>query len=238
MLKPSRKSVRKILQGPVVLSILSWLAIRYLKLVCSTNRIQYDPPEMLEQAKSLQPFIVGVWHGQHILLPALPFGFKACAMISRNFDGEITARIVEYFGSRTIRASGGRDPKNTLKKGGISGFLDMMNALENGDNVIQTADIPRGAARKAGMGIINLAHRSGSPIVILAVASSRRKVFERSWDRTTFNLPFGRIAVCGSDPIHVPHNADDKELERCRVLLENELTRITVRAYDLVGNPE
>ncbi len=220
------------------LAVLSRLAIWYLQLVHKTNRYIVEPENILEQITPKQPFIVGVWHGQHILIPVLPIGLKASAMISRNFDGEVTARIVEHFGNQTIRASGGRDQRETLRKGGITGFLEMLRALEANENVVQTADIPKGISRRVGLGIISLAARSGVPIVPLAIASSRRFVFEKAWDKAALNLPFGTTAICVGDLVHVPVDATDEELENQRDLLENELKRITTRAYELTGKPE
>jgi len=244
---PKRKTpiIRWLHRPGRVLSQSNWtaaaltrLGIWYLTLVYKTNSFVVDPPDTLEQIKPQQPVIVAVWHGQHILMPAIPMTLKASAMISRNLDGEVTARIVKHFGNRTIRASGGRKQRDTLKKGGISGFLDMLKALGNGENVVQTADIPRGVARRAGGGIIALAQRSGRPIVPLAIASSRRKVFSGTWDKTTLNLPFGKSAICTGEMIHVSADADDEELERCRKLLENQLADTTKHAYALTGNPE
>jgi len=236
--KRKRKFFRSLTQGPVAQSVLSWLAIRYLKLVNRTNTYVVEPEDILETVTPKQPFIVAVWHGQHILLPVIPIGLQASALISRNFDGEVTARVAEYFGNRTIRASGGRKQTDTLKKGGMAGFLEMLRALEDGENIVQTADIPKGIARKAGLGIIMLAQRSGVPIVPLAIASSRRHVFARAWDKAAFNLPFGTTAICVGELVHVPLDATDETLESKRNLLETEMNKITKRAYELTGKPE
>ncbi|MEM9277032.1 MAG: lysophospholipid acyltransferase family protein [Pseudomonadota bacterium] len=236
--KRFRKRFRNLSQGPVALAILSRLAIWYLQLVHKTNRYIVEPEDIVETIKPQQPFIVGVWHGQHILMPVLPIGLNASAMISRNFDGEVTARIVEHFGNRTIRASGGRKQRDTLKKGGMAGFMEMLRALESKDNVVQTADIPQGIARRAGLGIITLAQRSGAPIVPLAIASSRRFVFKKAWDKAALNMPFGTTGICVGELIHVSSDADDAELEAKRSQLENEMKRVTQRAYELAGNPE
>ncbi|MEM9330126.1 MAG: lysophospholipid acyltransferase family protein [Pseudomonadota bacterium] len=236
--KRFRKWFRAISQGPVSLAILSRLAIWYLKLVHLTNRYTVEPAHIVEQVTPKQPVIVGVWHGQHIMLPILPIGLNGSAMISRNFDGEVTARIVEHFGNRTIRASGGRKQKDTLKKGGMTGFLEMLRALEAGDNVVQTADIPQGISRRAGLGIVSLAQRSGAPIVPLAIASSRRLVFKKAWDKAALNLPFGKTAICVGELVYVSSDAGDEEIEACRFRLEEEMQRITKRAYELTGKPE
>ena len=220
--------------APAVARLFVW----YLKLTFRTNRWVVEPADALDRAQPFLPAIAAVWHGQHILLPVIPIGLKASVMISRNLDGEITARVAEIFGAKAIRASGGRDVSKTIQKGGLTGFLEMLQALERGENVLQTADIPKGTPRRAGEGIIMLAKRSGRPIVPLAVASSRRHVARRSWDRTTFNLPFGRSAIVMGDPVHVDASAGEAELEQARIAVENELNRITARAYELTGRPE
>ena len=225
-------------QSPFALSVFSWLAIRYIRFVIATNKIIFDPEDAVEQVRPRQPVIAGVWHGQHVLVAALPIGLYAAAMVSRNLDGEITARVIESFGHTTVRASGGREQKTTLQKGGIAGFLEMLNVLKTGGNVIQTADIPKGTPRKAGMGIIRLAQKSGAPVLPMASASSRRYIFKRSWDKATIPLPFGTTSVCIGDLIHVPQDADDSTLAEARDLLDREMQRITEKAYALTGNPE
>lgn len=236
--KRLRKFWRKIGQSQFALNACSRLMIWYLDWVQRTNKIIVEPADILETLTPEQPLIVGVWHGQHILMPALPIGLNASAMISKNFDGEVTARVVEHYGNRTIRASGGRNQKQTLKKGGMTGFLEMLNALRNKDNVVQTADIPKGTAKRVGLGIIMLGQKSGAPIVPLAIASSRRYIFEKSWDKTTVNMPYGTTAIVVGELVHVPADADDATLEEARVNLENQLNRATKRAYELTGNPE
>lgn len=236
--KRFRRAVRSLSQNPFTVAILSKLAIWYLTLVTKTTRFVVEPDNALEIVKNRVPIIVSVWHGQHILLPAIPVGLNASAMISRNFDGEITARVAEHFGNKTIRASGGRSQIQTLRKGGITGFLDMLKALDRGENVIQTADIPHGTARRAGLGIVMLAHKSGAPIIPLAVASSRRFVFKKAWDKAALNLPFGTTVIQIGDLIEVPEDAGDEELEQARNLLELEMHRITKSAYNLTGKPE
>jgi hypothetical protein len=83
-----------------------------------------------------------------------------------------------------------------------------------------------------------LAQRSHAPIVPLAIASSRRLVFSKAWDRAALNLPFGTTAIVMGDVVEVPANADDAMLEQARQLLEQEMQRITGRAYALTGKPE
>ncbi|MCB1385116.1 MAG: lysophospholipid acyltransferase family protein [Nitratireductor sp.] len=227
------------LSGNTALAAVSaWLAVRFLKLVFRTNSWVVEPEDILDQVTPELPVIVAVWHGQHVLLPAIPIGLSGSVMISRSLDGEITARVAEAFGAKTIRASGGRNARHTLSKGALKGFLEMLATLNRGENVLQTADIPKGTARRVGLGIVTLAQKSGRPIVPLAVASSRRWVLPKSWDRTTINLPFGKSAIVAGERILVAGDADQAALEGARQALQAEMRRITARAYALTGNPE
>ena len=236
--KRLRHYFRAFLNMESTIVAMAWFADMYLKLVLKTNTFVVEPEDALEIVKREQPVIIAVWHGQHILLPVLPVGINVSVMISRNLDGEVTARIAEKYGNKTIRASGGREASSILKKGGIVGFLEMLRALEGGQNVLQTADIPKGVPRRAGLGIIQLAKNSGAPIVPLAVASSKRHVFKKAWDRATLNLPFGTTAVCIGDLVRVSPDATENELELIRDSLEAKLNSATSRAYELTGKPE
>ncbi|MEM7215004.1 MAG: hypothetical protein AAF423_05620, partial [Pseudomonadota bacterium] len=118
------------------------------------------------------------------------------------------------------------------------GFLEMLRALEAGENVVQTADIPKGISRRAGLGIVTLAQRSGAPVLPLAIASSRRFVFKRAWDKAALNLPFGTTAICVGELIYIKSDASDEDLEVSRKQVETEMNRVTKRAYELTGNPE
>ena len=66
----------------------------------------------------------------------------------------------------------------------------------------------------------------------VAMASSRRIELD-NWDRTAINLPFSRIGISASGPIFVSPEADGGALEDARKQLEEELNRLTTRAYDL-----
>jgi len=66
----------------------------------------------------------------------------------------------------------------------------------------------------------------------VAMASSRRIELD-NWDRTAINLPFSRVGISAGGPIFVPHEADVTALEDARKQLEEELNRLTKRAYDL-----
>jgi lysophospholipid acyltransferase (LPLAT)-like uncharacterized protein len=154
-------------------------------------------------------------------------------MVSRSADAELNAMVLEKFGIETVRGSGGRDGSRQMDKGGAKALLALKKALDAGKNVGMIADIPHGKPREAGMGVVLLARLSGRPIISVAIATSRRKVLETSWDKTTISLPFGRSALAVGELIHVPKDADDAEMESKRQLLTDTLNATTAKAYAL-----
>lgn len=182
-----------------------------------------------------EPAILALWHGQHILMPAFyPSRRPLVAMVSRSADAEINALVIEKFGIETVRGSGGRESARNLDKGGAKALIALKKALVAGKNVCMIADIPHGTPRDAGLGVVLLAKLSGRPIYPAALATTRRKVLEKSWDKTTINLPFGRSALVAADPIFVAADADEAEMERKRRELTDALNTATAEAYQTV----
>lgn len=207
-------------------------ALRFIRL---TNPPVTGSAKLAIDYEAHEPGIIALWHGQHLLAPVFyPSKRGLVAMVSRSADAELNAMVVEKFGIEAVRGSGGRASGRHLDKGGARALVALKKALDAGKNVAMIADIPHGTPRDAGMGIILLARLSGRPIFPAAIATSRRKVLERSWDKTTISLPFGRSAFEVAEPIYVPKNADDAEMERKRQQLTETLNAATAKAYALV----
>lgn len=207
------------------------LAAEYLRLVYKTSSVVIDPPDGYARIDAQAPVIIAMWHGQHFMAPfAKRPSDRGKVLISRHRDAEINAIAAERLGIETIRGSGDVGSE-FLRKGGVGAFRALLAALEEGESVALTADVPK-VARRAGRGIVMLARESGRPIFPIALATSRRYVLH-NWDRTTINLPFSRgAAVCG-EPVRVPPDADNGALDRYRREVEDKLNAATARAYAL-----
>ena len=223
-------------QSGFVKSFIASLFAWFVRLIRLTSPLVKGSTQVAGGAYAhLEPGIIALWHGQHLLTPAYyPKGRPLVAMVSRSADAELQALMIEKFGIEAVRGSGGRENARHLDKGGAKALIALKKSLVAGKNVAMIADIPNGTPRDAGMGIVLLARLSGRPILPSAIATSRRKVLEKSWDKTTINLPFGRSVVVVGTPVFVPADADEAEMERKRQEVTDSLNAATAEAYRLV----
>jgi len=222
---------KEIVSSPAFQNTVGTLGAWYLRLVWTTSTKLLDPPDIYDRV--ITPAIIAMWHGQHFLMPFIKRNdgsHRAKVLISRHRDGEVNAIAAEKLGISTIRGSGAHNGE-FHRKGGAAAFTEMLEALAQGYNMAMTADVPK-IARVAGLGVVKLAQHSGRPIYPVAIASSRRKEL-KNWDRTAINLPFSRIAMVTNKPVWVPADADAATLEARRFEVEDELNRLTRRAYEL-----
>lgn len=224
---------KRLARSDAFIGFVGWILANYLRLVNKTSRFIIDPPDAYDSIDRNMPIIIAMWHGQHFMVPfARRPDDKVAVLISRHRDGEANARAVKRLGMMLIRGSGDRK-RRFLRKGGATALREMLRTLARGDSVALTADVPKGPARKSGLGIITLAQMSGRPIFPVAVATSRR-IELNSWDRAAVNLPFSRGAVVLGDPVLVAEDADEETMEAKRLEVERNLNAATRRAYTIV----
>ena len=224
---------KRLTERPWVQKTIGVVGAEYLRLVWHTTRFALEPPDIYRTVVKELPVIIAMWHGQHFLVPFIKQkteDFRAKVLISRHRDGEINAIAAERLGIGTIRGSGDHGTEFN-RKGGVSAFREMLDALNDGYNVALTADVPR-VARVCGLGIVKLASLSGRMILPIAIATHWRLELN-SWDRTAINLPFGRGARIVGTPVRVPNDASDDQLEAARHAVEASLNAATHRAYEI-----
>jgi lysophospholipid acyltransferase (LPLAT)-like uncharacterized protein len=227
---------KRLMRSRPVQNTLGRLLAGYLRLVERTNRFVWEPEDAYERVGPM-PVIVAMWHGQHFMVPfAKRPQDPAAALVSRSGDGEFNAIALQQLGIRAVRGSGARQAAKAREKGGATALRSLLKALEQGETVVMTADIPK-VSRVCGQGIVTLARLSGRPVVPVAVVTSRRIDFN-SWDSASIGLPFGRGAIVIGDAIGVPRDADSAMIEAQRLTIERELDAVHARAYALVGSAD
>ena len=218
---------------PLIQTAIGLFLATYLKLVRMTTRFSYEPSNMIDQLKLNTPFIAAIWPGQNFMITLTMWkDAPVSVLITRHGDGGVVAKACEAMGIKPIRASGG-DQRKLERKGGAAGLRAMIKALDGGDIVVMTPDVPK-VARVSGLGIIALARLSGRPIIPIVVATSRR-IDLNNWDRTSICLPFSRGVMMMGEPIHVARDADETVQEQARQQLEQRLDAIHDRAYASLG---
>lgn len=176
------------------------------------------------RASGRQP-VMAFWHGR--ILPATYYfrGRGIVVITSENFDGEWIARIIEAFGYGTARGS--------TSYGARKALIRLVREMRAGKAAGFTLDGPRGPARVAQPGAIWLARATGNPVLPFHLEASDAWTL-RSWDRTQIPKPFSTVALVVGEPMEVPPNTSDEELESVRTDLERRLAALEGRALDLL----
>ena len=175
-------------------------------------------------ASGRQP-VMAFWHGR--ILPATYYFRRRGIVVitSENFDGEWIARIIERFGFGTARGSSSR--------GGLKAMLKLVRDMERGRPAGFTLDGPRGPARVAQPGAIWLARATGNPVLPFHLEASSHWT-ANSWDRTQIPKPFSTVALVVGEPLDVPADATDQQLDSSRQTLEFRLRGLEHRALEMV----
>jgi lysophospholipid acyltransferase (LPLAT)-like uncharacterized protein len=140
--------------------------------------------------------------------------FRGRILVSRSKDGEIFARMGAALGFSPIRGSS--------RRGGSEAMRALLAEASSGYDVGITPDGPRGPRREFKMGAIYLASRSGLPIVPITV-NYRRSLQFRSWDRLQLPWPFTRGVIHVGEPVLVPPDLSESDLEVWRLRLQDIL---------------
>ena len=163
--------------------------------------------------------IFALWHAHQCGLYALEEREKTTVMISNSADGEIIAQAGAAMGLNVVRGSHNRK--------GAAATIEMINAIKAGNNGAITIDGPRGPKHKVKKGIIEVARLTGAPIVPMSWYSPSPFFLKfKTWDEFCFPLNCIKMKAIYGDPIYVPLNATDEELEGYRLKVENELKKL------------
>ncbi len=197
-----------------------WLAFWIIKLLGRTMRLVEIHPEIPRSfwEKGI-PVIGALWHGRLLMMPIIYKGKKLSFLVSPHRDGQVMGKALKRFGFHAILGS-------TTRKG-FSGFKQMVRA--HGSDIGIVPDGPRGPRQQVQIGVIELARRTGNPILPLTFSASKKKIF-KTWDRFLLPYPFSKGVFVWGDPIYVDRNGDRDYLEEKRLLLERKLNELTEEA--------
>ena len=149
-------------------------------------------------------------------------------IISQSRDGELIAVVCRRLGIHGFRGSSTR--------GGRDALHDLVNYIKDGHIGGFTPDAPLGPPYVSKPGIIQLAARTGGPLLAFCWDASPSWEFN-SWDRTILPLPFARIAVLyGREPMYVPSGLSPGEYEDIRIEFDRRMNHLAYQARYYVKN--
>lgn len=185
------------------------LLVRFIYL--SNKKVFFYPKEKLEDSS----YLFALWHGELLMQPfnvrRLRPGRKISAMISEHRDGEAISRTNEYLGIDAIRGSSTRGATKVL--------ISAIKMIKNGtSDVVITPDGPKGPRFSVASGVVAIAQKTKSKIVILNCKPSKYWQLS-SWDKFIVPKPFGTIEFYASEAFSL----DDLELEEAKELIKEKL---------------
>ncbi len=183
----------------------------------------------LSCAESGKPLIVVFWHYGLLFNMSRDEGVKFTAMVSASRDGEYIARTLNSMGVGTVRGS--------RNKKGVTAMKGLLRNLKQGKTAVLVADGSQGPPRIMQPGAILLASRTGTPVLAMGWGANRYRTFN-SWDRTALPMPFARINLWYSEPIHVPPGLDSTGIEKYRQLMEERLNELYRNSWEEFGIKE
>ena len=182
----------------ILLNTAPWLAAKLIGWIHRILKPESIGEQELKRIWSEGRYaILATWHDQLLMIPPEYSGAASKVLISSSKDGELIARVVEYFGVGAVRGSSNR--------GGKAAFRELTKLSKEPINLGFTPDGPRGPRHIVKEGVVQLARISGRPIVPIAFTCSNGHRFQ-SWDRFLLPFPWGKAVYSFGAPLYYDKN--------------------------------
>lgn len=203
------------------------LAAALIRALWATARVTWIRREIVEGLVARgQQYVMAFWHSRLLLMRYAYSGRRLAAVISAHGDGELIARTMARFGHAAVRGSSTR--------GGSRAMRDALRFARDGGDLAITPDGPRGPARRAKIGAIEMARWTGLPILPISLAARPARELG-SWDGFEVPVPFARVAVAYGEPLWCGRDDDEGRREALRQRLEERLDALTNECRAAVG---
>ncbi len=207
--------------------VVPYLAYGFMTFVGWTNSLRWRGLAWKNLLRGRnQRFIYALWHERQVYFTWTHRDDNAAVLVSLSKDGDIIAKVMDL--SRIT------SPRGSSSRGASAALRTMIKLVEDGLDIGLTPDGPKGPRRTIKPGGIFLAQKLGIPLLPIANALSRKKIFPRSWDQFQVPLPFGRSVVHHGRPIWV---GPEDDLQAKAAELQAEMNRITDEADREIARP-
>lgn len=205
------------------------LATLFIKAWFSTCRVRILQEDLHKEFfLGDRQFVVVTWHRTAIFSCYYYGPFHPMIMFSQSRDGEYLARFAQKCGVIPARGSS--------RHGGERGLIQMIRHFKAGNRICSTVlDGPQGPRFKAKPGLLFLAKRTGVPLLPMIWSSPRPLTLEKTWDKTMIPRPFSEVVIAYGNPVMIPKDCNEAEMEGWRQALENQLNAIMVKVDQICG---
>ena len=176
--------------------ILGWIWVWLLRLQRATWHSEVEGLERLDEriARGKRTLLT-FWHGKYLPLFALLQGRTACVFTSQSFRGEVIAEMCRCFGYTCVQI-----PDDARHRS-----LDLLRqALVTHRMGGIAVDGPLGPYHVVKHMPIQLASELSFVLLPVSVASRRKWVLTRRWDRMEVPRPFTRVYLVIGEALEVP----------------------------------
>ena len=206
---------------PYLLSGIIYAIARSIWMTVRLRLVGWKEIEALGGAK-----IFCGWHGRSFVPANFFKGRGVYGIFSLSRDGEMQTRVFRKLGFGFIRGSTGR--------GGERALVESIRVLRDGAEMAITPDGPRGPIHIVQGGVMVMAKKTGCALIPVGTAA-RPAYYFPSWDDYMIPLWFGKVSFVLGDPIFVPKDSTDAEMEEIRLHLQEEIHRMQAEANRIAG---
>lgn len=167
---------------PYLIAPIYWLFTR-------TWRFEESGPESVLQnyVRERKPCLYAHWHGDELVLIGY-YSYRRLAVLSSlSKDGSIMARTLSLLGYQVFRGSS--------SKGGARGLIGLIRAVKKDSQAALAVDGPKGPIYMVKPGIVELAWKTGAPIVPIRTFSKYAWFIPRTWNKCYVPKPFTKVEV-------------------------------------------
>ena len=217
------------INSPLLIKLAGRVAGNVLRLLFRTLYIELHTGSVNPYGeKGEGHYLFPLWHDSAVMGTFGGRTHDTLGLTSRHRDGTFVAAILRTVNVRSIRGSSGRTGQRAAR--------ELIKEAAEHDIVI-TPDGPRGPRRVMSRGIIFLASKSGARIVPSALVCSNAWEVQGSWTSLTIPKPFSRVVIVVGEPVHVPANLSDREIESCRETVQQRMDELQNLAQSELDQP-
>jgi lysophospholipid acyltransferase (LPLAT)-like uncharacterized protein len=181
-----------------------WTVYLFYISLRATWRVKlFEPPQLVEDLKNKVPLVFAIWHGDEYVMISQSERYPLCTMTSISKDGEAADFLLRKLGMQTARGSS--------SKKAISGLKSLLKLSKKGLVTVFAVDGPRGPYHQIKPGVFEVASLMRAKIYVAGVASEKRIVFKKAWNKAYLPLPFSKVSIAWSDAYTLPEGLDPRE---------------------------